>query len=66
MTRQAVPGPPVQLPDGHVGAAGRRAARPAPHIGQAAFISWDIERGLMTVHRWSPNYILAAYMVSGT
>lgn len=24
------------------------------HIGQAAFIGWDIKRGLMTVHRWSP------------
>jgi len=23
-------------------------------IGQAAFIEWDIEHGLMTVHRWSP------------
>ncbi len=23
------------------------------HIGQAAFIDWDIKRGLMTVHRWS-------------
>jgi hypothetical protein len=23
-------------------------------IGQAAFIGWDIERGVMTVHRWSP------------
>jgi hypothetical protein len=23
------------------------------HIGQAVFVSWDIERGLMTVHRWS-------------
>jgi Pyridoxamine 5'-phosphate oxidase len=25
------------------------------HIGQAVFVSWDIERGLMTVHRWSPG-----------
>ncbi len=24
------------------------------HIGQAVFIDWDINRGLMTVHRWSP------------
>ena len=24
------------------------------HIEQAAFIDWDITRGLMTVHRWSP------------
>ena len=24
------------------------------HIGQAVSVSWDIERGLMTVHRWSP------------
>ena len=24
------------------------------HIGQAVFIDWDIKRGLMTVHRWSP------------
>jgi Pyridoxamine 5'-phosphate oxidase len=23
-------------------------------IGQAAFIGWDIERGVMTVHQWSP------------
>ena len=26
----------------------------ALHIGQAVFIDWDINRGLMTVHRWSP------------
>ena len=25
------------------------------HIGQAVFVSWDIERGLMTAHRWSPR-----------
>ena len=25
------------------------------HIGQAAFVGWDIDRGLMTVHRWSPR-----------
>ena len=25
------------------------------HIGQAVFVSWDIGRGLMTVHRWSPE-----------
>ena len=25
------------------------------HIGQAAFVDWDTERGLMTVHRWSPR-----------
>ena len=25
-----------------------------PRIGQAAFIGWDIKRGTMTVHRWSP------------
>lgn len=24
-------------------------------IGQAAFIEWDIEHALMTVHRWSPE-----------
>jgi hypothetical protein len=24
-------------------------------IGQAAFVGWDINRGLMTVHRWSPD-----------
>jgi hypothetical protein len=24
------------------------------HIGQAAFIDWDIKHGQMTVHRWSP------------
>lgn len=23
-------------------------------IGQAVFVGWDTERGLMTVHRWSP------------
>jgi hypothetical protein len=33
------------------------------HIRQAAFISWDIERGLMTVHRWSPasGYAVASH-----
>jgi Pyridoxamine 5'-phosphate oxidase len=25
------------------------------HIGQAAFVGWDIDRSLMTVHRWSPH-----------
>lgn len=25
------------------------------HIGQAAFVDWDIDHGLMTVHRWSPR-----------
>lgn len=25
------------------------------HIGQAVFVDWDIKRGLMTVHRWSPQ-----------
>ena len=25
------------------------------HIGQAAFVGWDINRGLMTIHRWSPR-----------
>jgi hypothetical protein len=25
------------------------------HIGQAAFVDWDIDHGLMTVHRWSPG-----------
>ena len=25
------------------------------YIGQAAFVDWDIKRGLMTVHRWSPR-----------
>jgi len=24
------------------------------HISQAVFVDWDINRGLMTVHRWSP------------
>jgi len=24
------------------------------HIRQALFVDWDINRGLMTVHRWSP------------
>ena len=27
----------------------------ALRIGQAAFISWDLEHGLMTVRRWSPQ-----------
>ena len=26
------------------------------HIGQAVFIDWDINRGQMTVHRWSPAH----------
>ncbi len=25
------------------------------HIGQAVFVGWDITRGLMTVHRWTPR-----------
>jgi hypothetical protein len=25
------------------------------HIGQAVFVSWDLKRGLMTVHRWSSH-----------
>jgi hypothetical protein len=25
------------------------------HLEQAAFLEWDIEHGLMTVHRWSPK-----------
>jgi hypothetical protein len=25
------------------------------HISQAIFVGWDIKRGLMTVHRWSPG-----------
>jgi len=25
------------------------------HIEHAAFIEWDIEHGLMTIHRWSPE-----------
>jgi hypothetical protein len=25
------------------------------HIGQAVFVDWDTQRGLMTVHRWSPQ-----------
>jgi hypothetical protein len=24
------------------------------HIGQAAFVDWDIKGGQMTIHRWSP------------
>lgn len=24
-------------------------------IGLALFVEWDMERGLMTVHRWSPR-----------
>jgi hypothetical protein len=32
-------------------------------IGQAAFIGWDVERGVMTVHRWSPagGYAVASH-----
>ena len=32
------------------------------HIGHAVFIDWDIERALMTVHRWSPasGYAMAS------
>jgi hypothetical protein len=25
------------------------------HIGQAVFVDWDIDHGLMKVHRWSPE-----------
>ena len=32
-----------------------KAAVFALHIGQAVFVGWDISRGLMTVHRWSPR-----------
>ena len=28
-------------------------------IGQAVFIDWDTEDGLMTVHQWSPRSFLA-------
>jgi hypothetical protein len=33
------------------------------HIGQAAFVDWDIKRGLMTVHRWSQGsgYAVASH-----
>lgn len=24
-------------------------------IGQAAFVAWDLERGVMTTRRWSPE-----------
>lgn len=27
----------------------------ALHVGQAAFIQWDVEHGVMTIHRWSPD-----------
>jgi hypothetical protein len=32
-------------------------------IGQAAFVDWDIKRGLMTVHRWSraSGYAVASH-----
>ena len=32
------------------------------HIRQAVFVDWDINRGLMTVHRWSPasSYAVAS------
>jgi hypothetical protein len=25
------------------------------HIGEATFVGWDMDRSLMTVHRWSPR-----------
>jgi hypothetical protein len=25
------------------------------HVGRAAFIDWEIDHGLMTIHRWSPR-----------
>jgi hypothetical protein len=33
------------------------------HIRQAAFVDWDIKRGLMTVHRWSQGsgYAVASH-----
>jgi hypothetical protein len=33
------------------------------HIGQAAFVDWDIGHGLMTVHRWTPGsgYAVASH-----
>ena len=33
------------------------------HIGHAAFVDWDIKRGLMTVHRWSreSGYTVASH-----
>jgi hypothetical protein len=32
------------------------------HIQQAVFVDWDIQRGLMTVHQWSPanSYAVAS------
>jgi hypothetical protein len=56
-------GPAVEAgQDLRTAAAGAWWQVPAPekalvftlHIGQAVFIDWDIERALMTVHRWSP------------
>jgi len=35
--------------------AGDKAVVFALRIGQAMFIDWDIEHGLMTIHRWSPE-----------
>jgi Pyridoxamine 5'-phosphate oxidase len=34
------------------------------HIGQAVFVEWDIERGLMTVHQWIPRrgYTMARHL----
>jgi len=37
------------------GWAGDNAVVFALRIGQAVFIDWDIEHGLMTIHRWSPE-----------
>ncbi|MGE5289772.1 MAG: hypothetical protein ACM3ML_21810 [Micromonosporaceae bacterium] len=36
-------------------------------IGRALFVAWDIERGVMTVHRWSPRvgYSHVAYLSLG-
>lgn len=37
------------------GRAPHEAAVFALHVGRAAFIAWNVECGLMTVHRWSPG-----------
>jgi hypothetical protein len=38
----------------NVSQVGEKALVFTLHIGQAVFIGWDINRALMTVHRWFP------------
>lgn len=45
-----------------LGCAPEKAVAFTLHIKQAVFIDWDITRGLMTVHSWSPasSYAVAS------